>query len=335
MVKTGTTGSRRHVRAAIIAGLTVQLMAVAAHAKSTLQSGESLTTYGTLNSPDSRTWLAMQSDGNLVLKTGTGCDSTILFRSGTHGSNVRAVMQADGNFVVYTGSTALWSSRTNSTANKGARLVLQDDQNLVIYRTDNTPVWATKGPSGAGTDGCPTTSPANTLTDGAESIFGGVLEICQRAVRQARSGYARWAIKKALKMLGDAYDDGSCGAGGREGPDSSDCSSFVMRAYRGPIPTIPAWSPTSGAMVAEAYYGANVAGVKFKKVNSQTCSQGVACPGALPGDLLFKSNTSPGGQHVCMKLTDGFTVDNHTCGGIAQVRKSSDCVEYPVAVVPE
>jgi hypothetical protein len=58
------------------------------------------------------TYLAMQSDGNLVMYQG----STAVWYTGTAancGANqCRAAFQSDGNFVVYNGSTPLWSTVT-------------------------------------------------------------------------------------------------------------------------------------------------------------------------------------------------------------------------------
>lgn len=50
-------------------------------------------------------------------------------------------MQADGNLVVYQGNTPLWSSRTSG--HPGAYLVVQTDGNVVIYGSDDFPIWAT------------------------------------------------------------------------------------------------------------------------------------------------------------------------------------------------
>ena len=51
-------------------------------------------------------------------------------------------MQGDGNLVVDSpGPTALWDSAT--AGNPAARLLVQDDGNVVIYRTDGTAAWAT------------------------------------------------------------------------------------------------------------------------------------------------------------------------------------------------
>ncbi len=54
-------------------------------------------------------------------------------------------MQTDGNLVLYgPSSSVVWASGTNG--HPGARLVIQNDGNLVIY-SGSTPLWAT-GTSG-------------------------------------------------------------------------------------------------------------------------------------------------------------------------------------------
>jgi len=52
-------------------------------------------------------------------------------------------MQSDGNLVIYgpgPGGQSVWVSDTGVP---GSRLVVQDDGNVVIYRPDGMPVWAT------------------------------------------------------------------------------------------------------------------------------------------------------------------------------------------------
>ncbi|CAG8799354.1 36397_t:CDS:1, partial [Gigaspora margarita] len=54
----------------------------------------------------------------------------------------RLVMQTDGNLVLYSGSTAIWAS---NTCGKGAgpyRMALQTDGNLVVYAGNGLPMWA-------------------------------------------------------------------------------------------------------------------------------------------------------------------------------------------------
>ncbi|HET8845922.1 MAG TPA: hypothetical protein VFN35_30950 [Ktedonobacteraceae bacterium] len=86
-----------------------------------------------------------QRDGNLVLY----CNSSAIWASNTAFSERGqspdwASFQVDGNLVVYSvdpvfGTVAAWASGTD---NKGAKLVLQGDANLVIYNSNNQAVWA-------------------------------------------------------------------------------------------------------------------------------------------------------------------------------------------------
>jgi hypothetical protein len=60
----------------------------------------------------------------------------------------QAKMQSNGNFVVYNlknGHNAIWDAKTMT--NTVTRIIMQQDGNLVIYKPDNTVLWAsnTKG----------------------------------------------------------------------------------------------------------------------------------------------------------------------------------------------
>jgi hypothetical protein len=104
----------------------------------------------------------MQDDGNLVLYGPTGA----LFATSTNDRGVRLEMQYDGNLVIYDGShQAVWNSGTQGNA--GARLAVQDDGNLVVYAADlYTPLWASNT---AQPDNPPKTSwlkPGETLSRG-------------------------------------------------------------------------------------------------------------------------------------------------------------------------
>lgn len=94
-------------------------------------------------SPNQRYTLAMQTDGNLVMRDETTHES--VWASSTVGPNRRAIMRADGNLGVYQGSDAKWSSET--VGNDGALLLVQDDGNLAIYR-GGTAVWTRNGSTG-------------------------------------------------------------------------------------------------------------------------------------------------------------------------------------------
>ena len=57
------------------------------------------------------------------------------------------IIQGDGDLILYTSNHfvpqhALWSSKTNGKGTAPYRLVMQDDDNLVVYDTWNAPTWA-------------------------------------------------------------------------------------------------------------------------------------------------------------------------------------------------
>jgi len=111
-------------------------------------------------SPDGRTYLAMQSDGNLVLYYSPFATwSQPIWSTGTYGNpGAYAAMQSDGNLVVYKkvciqvaggtqnlcGLNVLWASGTNKGSENIAEV--QDDGNFVIYQTSGNviggPLWA-------------------------------------------------------------------------------------------------------------------------------------------------------------------------------------------------
>ena len=108
-----------------------------------LTTGQGLSQGTSMNSCDGRFTLKMQDDGNLVLYQG----ATPLWGSGTFGFGnlVHAVMQSDGNFVLNNRATnpatPIWGSGTFSFP--GARLLVQNDGNVVVYDTAGVPRWST------------------------------------------------------------------------------------------------------------------------------------------------------------------------------------------------
>ena len=88
-----------------------------------------------MQSPDRRTTLTMQTDGNLVLRSG----NRVLWHTHTHG-NPGAFLrhQADGNLVVYSAAgRPLWNSGTRwSPAEYVTVLTLRNDGNLVLSGGD-------------------------------------------------------------------------------------------------------------------------------------------------------------------------------------------------------
>ena len=110
----------------------------------TLQPGEVLRAGDRRTAPGGRVVTVLQADGNLV----TYRDGRAVWASGTSGADL-AVMQGDGNLVLYrevrgaggavTGLAAVWSTRT---ASPGARVVVQDDGNTVVYSPTNRALFS-------------------------------------------------------------------------------------------------------------------------------------------------------------------------------------------------
>jgi hypothetical protein len=97
------------------------------------------------SSPDGKTILLMQYDGNLVLLD--VIYHQVLWNSGTYGNpGAYAYMQSDGNLVIYNvNNVPLWHTATGG--HPGAYLLVQNDDNLVVYTGGNpslgngTPLW--------------------------------------------------------------------------------------------------------------------------------------------------------------------------------------------------
>ena len=115
-----------------------------------LNAGQQLNVGDTLTSSGGNYYLILQTDGNLVLYPIGQYGQNALWATGTNGKpSQKACMQSsDGNFVVYdtmstdtTSANALWAS--NTVGHPGDYLCCQDDGNLVIYTSDNSPIWAT------------------------------------------------------------------------------------------------------------------------------------------------------------------------------------------------
>jgi hypothetical protein len=106
-----------------------------------LAANQGLNVNEQLLSPNGKTRLLMQSDGNLCLyRVDTGA---YLWGTSTGGkSATHLLMQTDGNLVLYNSdNTAVyWSSGTQG--HPGARLALRDDGNLVILDQNGAQLWA-------------------------------------------------------------------------------------------------------------------------------------------------------------------------------------------------
>jgi hypothetical protein len=112
----------------------------AAVARSTLQPGDTLTAGQQLTSDNGRFQVVMQTDGNVVELDAA---NKVIWSTQT-GSNdgAKLIFQQDGNLVVHsaTGKTALWASGT-AASRAAAKLLLQDDGNLVLYHASGKALW--------------------------------------------------------------------------------------------------------------------------------------------------------------------------------------------------
>ncbi|KAL5249268.1 hypothetical protein ACHWQZ_G018205 [Mnemiopsis leidyi] len=105
----------------------------------TLRVGESLT------STNGRVKAIMQSDGNLVIYCVQTYPWKVVWASNTDGDHIvnGAVFQSDGNLVLYD-----YKGRVRFAANchhrGGARLIMQNDANMVIYTNYGRAVWDTR-----------------------------------------------------------------------------------------------------------------------------------------------------------------------------------------------
>jgi hypothetical protein len=91
-------------------------------------------------SPDRRTMLVMQGDGNLVLYSS---DGRALWNSHTNGNaGATLALQADGNLVIYRDSVPLWWTGTQGVG-PAPFLVVQSDGNVVLYR-GTLAIWNTQ-----------------------------------------------------------------------------------------------------------------------------------------------------------------------------------------------
>jgi hypothetical protein len=114
-------------------------------APSRILENEYITLQQTIYSPDNNVSLALQADGDLVLRCGT----TAKWSSGTAGTQGQfLVLQGDGHLVLYGPNYApiWWNGAYGFT---GAFLQVQNDGNLVVY-TGSTVRWTTGTSCGGG-----------------------------------------------------------------------------------------------------------------------------------------------------------------------------------------
>ena len=104
-----------------------------------------------LTSPNGRAHLIMQDDGNLVLYcTSTNRAVWATHTRDSHPEKPGAMFKRDGNIIIFDMKMVVRRYAANSHDKGGAKLVMQDDANLVIYTNYGKPVWAsgTKGRCG-------------------------------------------------------------------------------------------------------------------------------------------------------------------------------------------
>lgn len=106
---------------------------------SVLSSGDALSPGQTISSCNGKATLAHQTDGNVVVYQNQ--NGVPLWNTVTPGQTTSSfIMQTDGNLVLYSGTgSPLWVSGT--AGNSGAYLAMQDDCNLVVYSASGTPLW--------------------------------------------------------------------------------------------------------------------------------------------------------------------------------------------------
>jgi len=108
-------------------------------------------------------WAAVQEDGNFVIYRGLYPNNPeAVWQSLTsgHGSPPYTLfMQTDGNLVLYSGSGYTWSTGTNGVGAGPWTLTMQNDGNLVIYDATGGATW-NAGTGNGGSYCCGTAEPA-------------------------------------------------------------------------------------------------------------------------------------------------------------------------------
>ncbi|TYP89839.1 reprolysin-like metallopeptidase [Blastococcus xanthinilyticus] len=160
---------------------------VAPRPASVLDAGQSLPAGQALRSPNGRYRAVFQSDGNFVVYAP---DGRALWASGVYAPGTQTVLGADGNLVTVSGSRILWQSGT--AGNAGARVVMQDDGNLVLYRANGSAAWST------GWDTPDRLRPGQLLTGGQQLVspngrYRTVFQSDGNLVVYASDGRALWA----------------------------------------------------------------------------------------------------------------------------------------------
>ena len=118
--------------------------------RSTLLSGQILENQQLLASANGKFRLCMKHNGNLALYS----DQDLIWSSRTQNKGqppYKLVMQEDNHLVIYDGSgSAIWGSQTQAEGVRGGWAMLHDTGSFVIYDgdNDNNPLWCTRTDDG-------------------------------------------------------------------------------------------------------------------------------------------------------------------------------------------
>lgn len=250
--------------------------APAAPTNDTLHASGSLTDEGEIRSANDYSFV-MHANGNAVLYRPSPGGRVPLWATDTAGNpGARLVMEEDGNLVVYDVSDrVLWTNQQRGAA--GSALVIRPNGNLVQVQPidgGRREVWST----GTGSDrtgvGCPT---------------GEHYAVCERSASQARTDTAARAIKFAIRQLGVPYS-----TAGRFGPHGYDCSGLMWQAF--------------------AHAGVDIgASVTSTIVTPGGPRRTVSMGDVRPGDMVWY----PG--HIAMALADGRIIEAAKPGTLVRI----------------
>jgi len=118
--------------------------------RSTLLSGQTLGSLQVLTSANGKFRLCMKHNGNLVLYS----DQDLIWSSRTQNKGqppYKLVMQEDNQLVIYDGSgSCIWGSQTNAEGVRGGWAKLKNTGSFVIFDGDgiNNPLWCTRTDEG-------------------------------------------------------------------------------------------------------------------------------------------------------------------------------------------
>ena len=133
----GVAGPASATESSSLDGAPARTEALAFPMRCCLAVDERLNTNEVLTSDNGLYSLIMQLDGNLVLYGPTGpiwATNTFCVACGSY-----LIMQQDGNLVLYSSGQPVWATNTSAS---GARFVVQDDSNLVVYNGSGQPIWS-------------------------------------------------------------------------------------------------------------------------------------------------------------------------------------------------